>query len=653
MCPSSTSSSESSERVVDADGLVLVPEDAASTTARKWLAWTLVGMFLALSAGTGALDTLYPQPLPALIGKEQVEEAARHANARWLDGSRAKLIEHDLKLASFVRAEVTPIYAMAMLSYLNEGGASLLVGRDHWLFLRWRAFPPNFSDEQLSTVSSATLGALQRRLAQLGVRMVVAPIPRKEIIAAEFLPRGVDVRPSLEPRFTEELTRRGVENVDLLGVLKAGGAANMFTKYGSHWTDRAQSIAAERIAQQLGLWTPPEERRTVVIPRTKTRIETDMLNSMGVRSWVPSWFGDDSPQEVFAVIPAHNPRAKPLPPSAARVAIVGTSFTARQQFPKLLQHFMARPVFDGARPAVDAIDAMRVLLTARRNRLLPDILLVEIPLHAIFVTSPFPAAPTLFARLPVAGTAQVMSADGWQIPPAVTAGAIDLRGDWQPIAVVPPNVFGHTGQGVASLALRGSVSGGVMLVQVRHASVVMTYEWPTDRDTLVVPLVAGGPTSFVCGIVGRARDATPTTFHFERGELVALGDGERAANLDCGVPRASDVAWVQELRPTSMEALPRLATLCIDLDMQPRRSGPLDIEVELDTGAPITTRFEALDPRATALVDLAAGVGAHITGVRLHGQGAAITQAATRARILPPSEPLPRAERKGRRAKAK
>ena len=654
MCPSSTSSSESNARAVDADSLVVVPEDVASTKARKWFAWTVVGLFLALSAGTGAVDTLHSQSVPILLGRERATEAARRANARWWDGSRASSIERDLKLGSTVRASVTPNYTTALLWCLNEGGADLLVGPDYWLFLRARAFPPDsFSDERLSAVWSATLGALQRRLAQLGVRMVVVPIPRKEVIAGEFLPRGVDVRSSLEPRFTQELTRRGIENVDLLAALREGGAAAVYTKYGSHWTDRGQFIAAERIAEQLGLLTPEEERRTAVEPRLRTDIETDLFRFMGVRTEVPSWFGDHSPQKVLAVVPAHNPKAKPLPPGSSHVAIVGTSFTARQQFPRLLQYFMGRPVVDGAKAAVEPIDAMRDFFLRRRKRVPPDILLVEIPLHSIFVTRQSSTTADLFARLPLSGTAQVLSGDRWAIPPEAAAGPLELRGDWQPLAVVPPKVFGHTGQGVASIALHGSVTGGAMQVQVRYADAVQNYEWPTDRDTLVVPLLAAEPTSAVCGIVGRASDATPCTFHLERCELVALGDAERATNLDRAVPQAVDGGWVQELRPADSDALPRLATLCIDLDVQPRRAGPLEIEVEFDSGAPITTKFDALDPRATALVDLSAGSGAHVRVVRLRAQGAAPAQAVARARILPPPDPLPRAERKSPKSKRK
>ena len=64
------------------------------------------------------------------------------------DGSRARLIEYDLRLRSRVRRTVGPYYALALYRSLDETGQRVLAGKEGWLFLRGRAMLPEVTQRR-------------------------------------------------------------------------------------------------------------------------------------------------------------------------------------------------------------------------------------------------------------------------------------------------------------------------------------------------------------------------------------------------------------------------------------------------------------------------------------------------------------------------
>jgi hypothetical protein len=154
---------------------------------------------------------------------------------------------------------LAPPYAFALYAAFDQIDAQLLVGRDKWLFVRPRAEPSHVPDEEIASRAATSLLALQRRLADNGIRLLAVPIPRKEYLCARQLPPGFDARLGLDPTVFHEFERRGVDHVDLLSAY-SGQKELLYHRYGSHWNDLAQRIAAETVAKDLGLLKPLKKR---------------------------------------------------------------------------------------------------------------------------------------------------------------------------------------------------------------------------------------------------------------------------------------------------------------------------------------------------------------------------------------------------------
>lgn len=655
MNPFAPASTSRADGVVDDESLVLVPEDVAAPTSRRLLAWTLVVAFLTLSAGTGIYDRVSPEVPRPPAGREKIREDALRAAAHWSDGSRAALIERDIKLTSHVRAAVTPYYTVALLKLLHEADPDVVVGRENWIYLRGRAIPPReLSDEGMTENGAATLAAIQRRLGQMGIQMLAVPVPRKEVIAGEFMPDTIDVREQIEPMFIAALTRRGVRNVDLLPVFKAMKPNDVYYKYGSHWTQSAEVAAAEVVAKGLGMWREEPERRSVIKKLTGTVIETDMIDFLGARGATDNSFTDDGRSPVYLIAPAHRDQSLLPPASQDRVAVVGTSFTSQRRFPTFIQHFIGRPVMNAGEGGMDSIEAMRDLIQRRRNGILPDVMVVEMPEHLLFFPMPFTASAELFARLPSADGPKIAADQRWRKPDPPAGGAFELGGAWETIAVLPARAFAYSGNGEVAVVMRGSAQGDVV-VQVRQPGSTPTCDWPASTNKLVMPLVSTQPASGPVTVVVRARDEKRASFQLDSIELIAFGDADNALELQSSPIDARDGAWSQSMKLDGAEPLPAFGVLWIELDPAARIQGPLDLNVELAGGAPaITAHFNGVDPGTSIAIDLHPAHDSQLERVVLSARGPAPAKAVAHARILPPEDALSHGERKpGRAAKKK
>jgi hypothetical protein len=649
MSRSSTSSSDESARAVDSDSLVVVPEDTDAPRSRRLTAWTLVLAFLALIVGTGAIDSIWPAPRPRLEGREKLVDERLRTNAHWLDGSRASWIEHEIKLRSRVRETLAPPYALALFEGFGEVDPQLLVGRDHWLFLKSRSRPPPIETELLAARAAKRLAALDRRLGALGVRMLVVPVPRKEVICAKFLPPNTDARPDIEPSFTRALTSSGVENIDLLPAFEAEDPAAIYFKYGTHWTDRAQLITAEMIAKQLGMWIAPAERKTEIRVVGAPAYEGDLINILGADAKCVQLFLGDGGCEALAVY--RNDRLLRQPEGESkgleRIVIAGTSFTANRNLPLFLQHFAGQRVINAGRPGVDPSDAIRDRLLSESERHWPQILLVEIPLHSVFSTDPFPGNPELFAQLPIGPTTQLLYDDRIRIPTELTGGALELDQQWKSIALVAAGFLAHTGEGSTAVKLSAKTTGDV-LVQLRHAGSSFVFEWSASRPQMLLPLISPQPTSEPITLVARAKGNTKASIEVERVEVCALGDAQSGWLLDCAAPQGNAAEWTQELTSHKPDPLQRMSLLWIDVGVKKQLEGTLEITAQFEDGPPVVCRFSALALRAWIVIDLGSATGRRLTSVLLKGTGATPPKAAVQARVFSCFEPTVTKPRKNK-----
>lgn len=136
----------------------------------------------------------------------------------------------------------------------GEGRQGVVPGRDGWLFSIEEFEQPPEADEEIQRKLALIVDA-RNRLQAAGVgALVVALIPDKSRVYAQFLD-GVDRRPAHAgryPSFLASLHDAGIVAPDLLGPLQEAGAAGQtYMRTDTHWTPYGAQIAAEVLARSV------------------------------------------------------------------------------------------------------------------------------------------------------------------------------------------------------------------------------------------------------------------------------------------------------------------------------------------------------------------------------------------------------------------
>ncbi len=397
MYPFSTTSSDSgSDGAVDAgadDGLVALPDEPTSAAGRR-RAVAVGALAIALLLGTALVDTLWPYDQPPLLGVERHRRATLRARARLADGSLARFVENELRIRSRVRRWLLPPYAMALYRGLGETRKELLVGRDGWLFLRLVTIPRRARDAELIDHAVDLMAAVEARLARRSSRVVWVPLPRKAGLCRAFLPPGVEPRAALDRRLAEALRERGVGFVDLLPAWEARAAAGAlpYSRTDSHWTPATAAASAEEIARQIGRLAPPEQRRSQLDWSQETLPGFDLLRYVGVPTSHASRWLRPAPLPAPRVLREDGQVAERLRSleADAAIALVGTSFSDLSGLASFVEHFTQTRVLDASRAANNPLQLLRELIARRDERglPLPGIILIEVPIHMLFVNAP-------------------------------------------------------------------------------------------------------------------------------------------------------------------------------------------------------------------------------------------------------------------------
>jgi hypothetical protein len=345
-------------------------------------------------------------------GAEKERDDLARAQAHLLDGSRAKLLERDLELRSRVRNTVAPLYAYALFMAFDEMDRQILVGRDKWIFLRARA-EPRVPTELMAKRSATILLALERRLADLGVRLVAIPVPRKEYLCAQQLPPGFDARLNLEPTVVEELHQRGVRFVDLLQAY--AGDPELLYHHLRESLERARPTARRRGGRQVdrAVQTPAPTLGTAQIGPSGLRRHRQPGRSGRRRARTRDRARERRQQRRDGAFPAAQEGRHSRQADARRSHRAGrTSFSYGGRFHQLVEHFTGQPIFNAAEGGQDPGWSLRELMLGRRGDKRPQMILCEIPFHCLDVPAPLPAAHELFTRFPPAGRARCCPTNG-------------------------------------------------------------------------------------------------------------------------------------------------------------------------------------------------------------------------------------------------
>jgi len=625
MSPSSTSSSE--QRVLEGrDGLIPVPDRVLEGRARRVIAIAIVSLFLIVLAGTGLIDTFLPGPVPILEGQEADEDAARRRVAKFSDGTLASLFEYDRRLTSSVRRTVLAPYSRSLYKWFRFAKREVIVGDDGWMFLRVRSELRTLTPEDATEQAALRLATLDRALAARGTRLVVAPIPRKPSVYQNLLPLGADCVPELESLFEEALERHGITYApvreryeEYLASPEAVDGDPLYFKIGTHWTPRAELITAEAIARVAGLLKTEDERRSTIVTKGKKPQDTDNFIFAGMDS------GREADARLAGAKPIDNlrlvgPKVRGLPFGASpkkigRIALAGTSFSAKRQMPQFLSHFTQIPVYNAARPGTNPIaTVLEVLKKSEPGK--PRILVLELPGHCAYLNENLrrvediyaEAAPTTVHPLPLGSSWKITAKDANRAP-------IDIGRNTR-LAALSTGSIAHDGGGILAVRIRGTLRGSAVRITVMSGSERTATKWTPGSEGVMVPLMASGASSPGVTVYAQ-RTGKGATLELEGLELVATFARDDAS------PGSIQAVDAESALVTfkSRAPLARHATLVVQLSTS-ERDGPIMLAAEVDGTWHELGEFDGLVRRGTILASLAGHAGGVLTRVRATGLSA-------------------------------
>lgn len=537
-------------RLVGPDDVILVPEDA--TGARRVLALLTLLVFLGVCVGTLVIDVAWPAPRAIAIGAELERERALEANARFRDGSLAAHTERGMRMTSRVRRTVASPYALWLYQQLGYTHGEIVPGKEGWLFSRGRT-AAGFRDEGLRSHLDTALGllaALSRRLEDAGSRLVVLPIPRKELVAQEFLPTGLDIKPWVEGFVVEGLRARGVDVVDLAQAWKDRAPAELYHVAGSHWTSEAEWLSAQAVARAIGREVDVDQRSTELVVQPVAPPEWDLLTMAGVdveQARAAANTGELPLHQVLRRGTATRAMTK-NPIAQAQIAVVGTSFTAERGFWRLLSHVIDEQIARASELGGEPSRSLVTLLSAR-DGVPPPVVVFELPIHMLFVGAPFPGLDALTSQLPAPPHVELAEL---RQPPGLKQAQSRLSAARTLVALWPAEILAHDGWGDVLLRLRRTANDAALQVHLRLGRHWRSYTWRSGESELYLPVVGADTLSapemnlFASAVTGSA------ALDLAGADLVARGTrvGDEIAQV---VAKESAGVWRAPLKSTSAD----------------------------------------------------------------------------------------------------
>jgi hypothetical protein len=512
-------------QLVDSDDAIVVPEDLQGR--RRSFAWLTVALFVALCVGTLVIDLAWPAPLVKPIGAEAVREAELERRAKFSDGSLAQLTDRRLRRRSRVRLSAGSPYALALYRWLNFTHGDAFAGKDGWLFHHSRtgAGHSRVDVQKRVRLGTSLLAGLSLRLAALGSQLTFMPIPRKELTCVDRIPPAIDANTWADPYLLEVLGELRVRHVDLTKAWTAAQPTQeLYCRAGSHWTAEAQRIAAEDVARTIGKRVEPQLRRTRIELADPGVPDVDVLIAAGVEASTARAFAKLGENDYYEVNRIKNGKPAFLlnPVKRAEVAIVGTSFTAKLIFGRLLAHAIDGQVALVSAGGSECFTQFAQLLEMRENKPPPHVIFEGPAAYVLFM--PFP--PSSFDVLPakLGAPAHVPLLPFGFKRDAKGQLALELSAARTNINALEKDALFQDGTGWAHARLRGVPGPDGVRVTIVTSDTQRVYDWPAGLTELYLPVPALATRPQNVSIGFSARGGGPGSLVLESADLVALGN---------------------------------------------------------------------------------------------------------------------------------
>jgi len=576
--------------------------------------------------GTTLVDSFWRLPKPSLVGIEKAEDDAMHRNAKWSDGSMAKLIEHHLRLTSRVRKKLAKPYTEFLFRSLRETGKTVMAGREGMLFLKERIQTPKAPPELGATREAAVQGAISRRLAALGMRHILVPVPRKGVVCQANLPMGVDARRAFDEAVVPAMRARGVECVDLLPALEGQDPTKMYLRVDTHWSTQGMQRSAEAVAAQTGLLAPLGERRGHVreVPAITTAPVGDLPVLMGIQLRE-----SDAPTYNCPMVEVVGDRLEtmPLGDASSPIALCGTSFSGHGLFASFLSHYFGIAVDSHAILGGTPHASLAEMLHAREASGWPEVVIEEIPNHlvqAMALNVPswvvFQGAGDLFASFPPPHTVDLPVWDkilATSAPLGTPLAVVDGR----VAAEVGPGWLGRSGEGALEFVIDGELTAGEVRLDLGSDKALLSIPWSTGRKRVVVPALSeqasSEPIRLVIATLTPEASFVLHDFHPVISAAPSTVEAGSVSPLEAkGGGFEQSIAFPPGLR------FGRHDTLVVHTTEGRESAEGIELVVETTAGDRAVFPFQTLHPNAWIVVQPGAFAGSELADVRVSGRTA-------------------------------
>lgn len=319
------------------------------------------GLFMALFLAAGLLLALAN---PALLDSPREP---------LLDGSWAAAYQERFDSESLLFEPATTIWGVLEYALFDQGRPGLLIGSDGWLYSTEEFAYPSQPElaAALLEANLAEIAAVDERLRQQGVELVVALLPAKARVYPEHLGRyRLPEGPS--GRYQEALAglqERGVTVVNLLQpLLAAKENGSVFLRTDTHWTPFGARVAARRIAGEvarLGPFQWLDEQEYVTSSSEPRPYRGDLTRFLPLGTFYEAIGPADDLLKQFETSASSSAGSDLFAAVQLPVVLVGTSYSQdeRWNFPGWLREALGNDVLVAAQrgegpyePMIDYLD---------------------------------------------------------------------------------------------------------------------------------------------------------------------------------------------------------------------------------------------------------------------------------------------------------
>lgn len=617
----------SQQRDTANDDPTLVPApDVLDTPARRVVGILVAILFLGGLGGIGLLDALSPVPLPELEGPELTRDLAERSKAQVRNGTQMAIWSRDIDTRSNAKRALLPWYLSSLIRFLREADSGHLVGKDHWLFTKHRLQSPGQpNDTRQAELGARILRGIERRCVQMRTELLFLPVPRKGVVAAEFLPDGVDAFPKFEEILRQRLSAWGVPFVDMLNLFKGHTAEELWYAHDTHWRPEAIQLVAQDIANRLDLGLRPGQRVAFEADAGPRRPRRGILATMGIPQKHPAALAIPVAPGPTLQLQNKNfrkrglPRIWRIPPSNEPPVwgITGSSFTRGDILVPLLVNNLGSVPYNGATKGALGLKALGEGLR-RLSDQQPRHWLAEFPTFQLF-TGVTRRGSLLVNSDAIDFFSLTDGPERQVLAELETQGRLPLH--------VRPGMAVHDGDGSLAIEITAREAAGERsFLNVYQQPMGYPVRWSKGRKTLRIPLLA--PQRTWAEIVVRPGPNSPLGAITAR--LVCdydLANGASALPQPASPP-AEGEPWSRDYHFSAPLSASRFEALWIQTPGQERTNWNVSLIPPQEDGRNRDIGNLVVTPYTTALLFAGSrgGPGRKVhrrfIGVRLRGKGA-------------------------------